>query len=205
MNRLLRVCRGAVVPAVAVLLVAGLAGCGSDGRSLRPPRPDQTQSIVTSAPPGGVNAQLAMGAPWDTGTPIPRQYACRRAGGADEVPVVAWGNVPAGTPELALTFKDRNSDPPGYVHWLVVGMAGSVQNIGPDNLPFGAIELRNSAGTVGYTGPCPPPGEAHTYELTVWTLREASGLTETSDTATAIARIEELSTGTVTILGTFSA
>jgi phosphatidylethanolamine-binding protein (PEBP) family uncharacterized protein len=35
---------------------------------------------------------------------------------------------------------------------------------------------RNSFGSLGYRGPCPPPGRAHHYVITVYALGQSSGL-----------------------------
>ena len=100
------------LPAVALLLAA----CARDGRDLRPARPDQRQSILTtttvakgaSADPAGdgegdaapttvkaapVATKLTMTLPWaDNGT-IDPSLTCKGAGTS---PAVSWKNVQIG-------------------------------------------------------------------------------------------------------------
>jgi phosphatidylethanolamine-binding protein (PEBP) family uncharacterized protein len=45
-------------------------------------------------------------------------------------------------------------------------------------VPLGAYQAVNGAGAVGYTGPCPPAGSAHTYVLTVHYLGSQTNLTD---------------------------
>jgi hypothetical protein len=42
--------------------------------------------------------------------------------------------------------------------------------------PPGAVLGRNSFGSLGYRGPCPPSGPAHHYVITVYALGQPSGL-----------------------------
>lgn len=58
----------------------------------------------------------------------------------------------------------------GYVwdHWLLYDIPASVMEIpqGKDQygpLPAGVIKGKNSSGDTAYAGPCPPPGQKHTY------------------------------------------
>lgn len=37
--------------------------------------------------------------------------------------------------------------------------------------PAGAVQSNGDAGKPGYTGPCPPPGPAHEYLITVYALK----------------------------------
>jgi phosphatidylethanolamine-binding protein (PEBP) family uncharacterized protein len=45
-------------------------------------------------------------------------------------------------------------------------------------VPDGAVQGTNGAGGIGYTGPCPPVGEAHTYRIIVFYLNTPVTLPE---------------------------
>ena len=41
-------------------------------------------------------------------------------------------------------------------------------------LPSGAVQVHNDFGSLGYAGPCPPPGRPHHYRLLLYALRVAN-------------------------------
>jgi hypothetical protein len=115
---------------------------------------------------------------------IPDKYSCF---GQNVSPPLAWEGVPQGTQSLALLVDDPDSQPPGFVHWVIfnipptaAGLAedvpgggsledGSLQGsndfapYGPGTFPGGAeIKL------IGYDGPC--PGGEHRYVFRLYAL-----------------------------------
>jgi phosphatidylethanolamine-binding protein (PEBP) family uncharacterized protein len=57
-----------------------------------------------------------------------------------------------------------------FVHWVVVGLAP-----GPGHVPAtggNVHELDNTAGSNGWTPPCPPTGSTHHSRFTVYALRD---------------------------------
>lgn len=92
---------------------------------------------------------------------------------------VTWGEVPNETGSFALTMIDQKSAARPVLHWAVINMSPSLRGLSEgasrahDHLPVGTIELRNSYGELGYTGPDLPLGaSAHEYVITVYSLRE---------------------------------
>jgi len=73
-----------------------------------------------------------------------------------------------------LAVEDPDAPGGGFVHWTVSGIAPSVTAVQAGHAPAGATEGRNGAGSVGYTGPCPPAGQTHHY---VFTLKAVAGPT----------------------------
>ena len=78
-------------------------------------------------------------------------------------------------PYLAVVMDDHTSTG-GFTHWLIwniPAMARIPRNL-PKSLeisfPIPAVQGRNSFDKVGYYGPCPPPGEVHTYSVRVYGL-----------------------------------
>jgi Raf kinase inhibitor-like YbhB/YbcL family protein len=96
------------------------------------------------------------------------RYSCD---GADFSPPLHWGRVPPATRSLALSVVDPDAPGGTFTHWLAWGIRPSARS-----LKAGA-RLRlvgmNSAGSVGYTGPCPPLGTPHHYVFRLYALRSA--------------------------------
>ena len=164
--------RPTLVPALVLLLTLG--ACSHDGRTLRPAQPDQTQSIVdpTTTVATTVPKSLAVTVKWSTdGSTIDRQFTCD---GGGQAPEVSWSGVPSTTAEVALAVVDDDAN--GYVHWVVGGLPAVGGSMQAGALPAGAVAGTNGTGTVGWTGPCPPPGSAHHYRLTLYALDEEIGL-----------------------------
>jgi Raf kinase inhibitor-like YbhB/YbcL family protein len=81
-----------------------------------------------------------------------------------------WSGVPGDTRSLALTMVDH--DAPirgGFVHWIAYAIPASRRSIDATSLT-GIRQGFGSAGTKGYFGPCPPPGVAHRYTITLYAL-----------------------------------
>ena len=111
------------------------------------------------------------------GQPIPAQYACTGAGIEKDVsPPLAWGEPPAGTQSFALIMDDPDAPGGTWVHWVLFNIPASArglpESIGANpTLPDGIISGRNSWGTTGYGGPC-PPGGTHRYFFKLYALDE---------------------------------
>ena len=94
-------------------------------------------------------------------------------------PALAWANAPQGTAAFAVIMFDGDArGGVGFWHWLAYNIPSDVNSLarGAGNpatglLPNGALMARNDAGAHGYTGPCPPKGEKHLYQITVYALK----------------------------------
>jgi Raf kinase inhibitor-like YbhB/YbcL family protein len=99
------------------------------------------------------------------GAPIPTAFAWNKdgCGGENRTPRLRWDTPPAGTRTLNLTVVDHDAAPPGgWTHWAVFRLPASTRALG--DVPVnGAVILRNSFGTLGWGGPCPPAGSLHHY------------------------------------------
>lgn len=189
----------APIAAAAAALVVGVA-CGGDGRALRPPSPDQTTTTVaagqkdTAVDAGsatGEEAGTSAAAPLQLtstaiveGGEIPADHTCR---GRDVSPPLLWTGPPAGTVELAVVVRDVDAG--GFVHWVVAGLAPDAGGLAEAAVPDGAAEATNDFGRPGWAGPCPPSGTHH-YELRLYALAEASGVTDGQAGADASALVE---------------
>ncbi|GBD14420.1 Putative lipoprotein LppC [bacterium HR25] len=142
---------------VAVALAA--LGCGGGGHSTSP-SPEASPSLTVSS-----GAFAPMGA-------IPVRYTCD---GDNVSPPLAWSGAPGGTASFALVMDDPDAPRGTFVHWVLYNLPAGVQSL-PEGVPTverlesGALQGRNSAGRLGYTGPCPPRGPAHRYRFSVYAL-----------------------------------
>lgn len=175
------------------------AGCRSDGRVLRDAKPDQTQSISTTAastlpvvvepgdstgasassspasttPTSSPSSTLAVTAPWADNDIIDPRYTCD---GLNVAPALSWSPAPAGSVEIAVTLVDN--DAPDFVHWVMAGIDPTTVSLAEAIVPLGAYQAMNGAGQIGYFGPCAPAGSLHHYVVTVHYLGAALALAD---------------------------
>lgn len=103
------------------------------------------------------------------GDPIPAKHTCD---GDNVNPLLEIRNIPAGAKSLAIAMDDPDATR-GQVwdHWVVWNIDPKTQYVSEDNVPFGAVLGKNSAGNMKYYGPCPPRGKApHRYMFKVYAL-----------------------------------
>ena len=116
----------------------------------------------------------------ERGGAIPKRYTCD---GEDGSPDLAWTGAPDGTGALTLLVDDP--DARGWVHWIVLDMAGSSSGAlarGVGVSPDAPVQGRNDFGRIGWGGPCPPSG-THRYAFTLYALAEPLGLAGQPDGA----------------------
>ena len=113
-----------------------------------------------------------------SGKYIPNKHAARGVPGGQNLSLpVLWGDVPPGTKSFAISVIDRHPAAKNRVPWFVINVPPSVREISEhasgnrERLPSGALEMRNSFGTLGYDGPVPAKNSgAHEYVITVFAL-----------------------------------
>ncbi|MBI4932684.1 MAG: YbhB/YbcL family Raf kinase inhibitor-like protein [Actinobacteria bacterium] len=207
----------------AFILVMVSAGCRDDGRTLREAKPDQNQSISTLAPPTDPvvdpantdapestapttaatippsDAPYVLTAPWAEGGAIDAQYTCD---GANTSPALTWSAAPEGTLEIAVTMTDL--DLPTFAHWAIAGLDPTSTGLAEGEVPLGAVQATNGVGDIAYTGPCPPAGSTHTYEVTVHYLGERTGLGDGAGRDEFSSGISTAEIASTNVTGTFS-
>lgn len=125
--------------------------------------------------------------PVGEGSTLPTNYTCD---GDNFSPALSWTAAPDGTAEIAVTLTDV--DAPGYVHWAMAGLPPTSTGLAEGEVPLEAIVGLNSSGTLGYTGPCPPEGDAaHTYVFTVHFLMQQTELATGTAGADLLLAIED--------------
>ncbi|MBV9857491.1 MAG: YbhB/YbcL family Raf kinase inhibitor-like protein [Streptosporangiaceae bacterium] len=153
--------RRAVAVAAAVAGIVPLAGCGllGSGNVLLTP------SVMTVSS-GAFSA--------DT---LPVRYTC-----LDRKPInppLGWSGAPPGTKSIALVLDDSSAPITPYVYWLVFDISPETSAIQEGQLPTGARQAQNSAGAAAYKPPC-PHGGSHSYRFTVYALKSAINLPEST-------------------------
>ena len=113
-------------------------------------------------------AVFALGSSaFSNGALIPKRFTCDGAGGS---PPLRWTAPSARTRALALSVEDPDALGGTFVHWTGWNLRPSVRRLAAGaRLP---VEGTNSAGTRGYTGPCPPAGPAHHYIFRLYALKQ---------------------------------
>lgn len=182
---------GSVVAVAAGLLVLpGLSGCGlssSSGKIL-----DQPDMVVTSPA-------------FRNNDPLPVRFACSAyRGGAGVTPPLRWSGAPSSTAAFALLVDDPDASNGVYVHWVIANIDGHTTELVEGARPNGAVEGQNTAGTVGYTAPCPPKGEKpHHYRFTVYALSKKVSITPGASLADSLPKIAALAIGRGRLIGNF--
>jgi Raf kinase inhibitor-like YbhB/YbcL family protein len=146
-----------------------------------PAEEEETPATSTPTPPLEISSSA-----FQPDGEIPVQYSCE---GANLSPPLEWAGVPEGTQSLALTVDDPDSDPPGFVHWVVYNIPPSSTGLAEGvpaeaTLPDGTLQGTNSfalyvdegqtfpsgapVNRIGYDGPC--PSSAHRYVFTLYAL-----------------------------------
>jgi len=103
-------------------------------------------------------------------------FGCK---GGNVSPALRWSGAPAGTQSFALMVHDPDAPTgSGWWHWVVYDIPASVSSLpagagDPHKklMPAGAVQGRTDYGSVGYGGPCPPPGKPHHYNFRLYALK----------------------------------
>jgi Raf kinase inhibitor-like YbhB/YbcL family protein len=156
--------------------VLSLSGCGLVGDKLvRGSVPD---SITVTSPA------------FREGAPIPTRFACKAYGGQGKTPPLRWSVTSSGVRAQALVVDDPDSPSGAYVHWVLFDIDATANELLEGVIPPHAQQAINTAGTTGYSPPCPPKGELHRYRFTMYALDDRVRLgngARLSDVLSAIA------------------
>jgi Raf kinase inhibitor-like YbhB/YbcL family protein len=120
---------------------------------------------------GGKMALDVRSSAFEEGGAIPARYTCDDL---DISPPLSWNSVPNATQSLALSADDPDAPRGAFVHWVIYNLPPDTRRLPEDvpnqrTLPSGALQSMNGAGSIGYTGPCPPSG-THRYFFKVYAL-----------------------------------
>ncbi|WP_424951874.1 YbhB/YbcL family Raf kinase inhibitor-like protein [Deinococcus sp.] len=104
--------------------------------------------------------------------------------GMNVSPELDWSGVPAGTVSFVLTTYDPDAPTgSGFWHWVNYNIPAGASSLAKGagstggGLPAGAASGNNDGGMTGYTGACPPVGDApHRYVFTLYALNKTLAL-----------------------------
>ncbi|HLY02652.1 MAG TPA: YbhB/YbcL family Raf kinase inhibitor-like protein [Candidatus Cybelea sp.] len=105
------------------------------------------------------------------GHAVPKVFMARACGGENRSPSLAWSGAPRGTASFAIIMHDADAPiPGGFYHWVLYNLPSRTFRLEP-NVKLAADQIGlTSAARAEYHGPCPPPGPAHHYIITVYAL-----------------------------------
>ncbi|HKU66204.1 MAG TPA: YbhB/YbcL family Raf kinase inhibitor-like protein [Candidatus Baltobacteraceae bacterium] len=94
-----------------------------------------------------------------------------QCGGTNVSPELHWRGAPKRTRGFAIVAHDPDAPAPGgWYHWVVYDLPASTHELVEGaTLPANTLG-KNSFGSAGYGGPCPPPGKPHHYNFTLYAL-----------------------------------
>jgi Raf kinase inhibitor-like YbhB/YbcL family protein len=179
---------GGMRAVAAIGAVLALAGCGSNPPPVTTPTPSSTRALA-------VRSDV-----FTAGKTIPFDYTCR---GSGLFPPLSWSGDLSGIAALALVVDDPDAPGGDFLHWVVLDLPPTTTGISTTNLPAGAHQAKNSAGTLGWTPPCPPAG-THRYRFTVYGLTAPTGLADGVEPVAAQAAIVKAASVSGQLVGTVS-
>jgi phosphatidylethanolamine-binding protein (PEBP) family uncharacterized protein len=95
-------------------------------------------------------------------------------------------------------------DLPGFVHWVMAGIDPMSTGLGEGEVPEFASVGVNSMGRTAYSGPCPPVGETHRYQVTVYLLAQRTELGDGAAGADLLAAVQGSAFMTGQVTGVYS-
>ena len=136
---------------------------------------------------------------------IPTRFSCQ---GEDVSPPLSWADPPAGVRSFVLMVEDPDAPAGTWTHWVAFNLpaqARAMDENAPkrDELPNGGLQGKNSFGSVGYGGPCPPAGNAHRYFFRLYALDTALGLQAGADKSKVLAAMKGHVLGEAQLMGRF--
>lgn len=165
-----------------------LASCSRDGREMKPPTADQTESIAvatTIAESVAPVQEFTIAAPWQDGAPLDVQFTCD---GSRLSPSFNLAGFPEGTVTWGLSIVDQTAA--NAVHWVAANIDPAITQVDAGVVPAGAVQSLNRINKVGYAAPCPKAGEPHTYILTVYAVSQQLEVTDGMDAETMLTSLE---------------
>jgi len=170
-----------------------LTSCSRDGREMKPPTADQTETIAiatTIAETVAPVQELTIAVPWEEGAPIDALFTCD---GSKLSPSFDIAGLPEGTVTWGLSIVDQTAA--NAVHWVAANIDPAINHVDAGVVPAGAVQSLNRIQKVGYAAPCPKAGELHTYVLTVYAVSQQLEVSDGMDAETMLTSLEAGSLG----------
>ena len=101
------------------------------------------------------------------GETIPVRFTCD---GENVSPPLAWSDAPEGTRSFTLVMHDPDTPRGDIVHWLLFDIPAHAAHL-PEGVLDEGTPGTNERLSIGYMGPCPPPGsKPHRYQFEFYAL-----------------------------------
>jgi len=188
--------------AIVGMSVLLLASCSRDGREMKPPTADQTETIAiatTIAESVASVQELTIAVPWEEGQPIDALFTCD---GSKLSPSFDIAGLPEGTVTWGLSIVDQTAA--NAVHWVAANIDPAINSVDAGVVPAGAVQSLNRLQKVGYAAPCPKAGEPHTYVLTVYAVSQQLEVSDGMDAESMLTSLEAGSLGITSTTFTFT-
>ncbi len=116
--------------------------------------------------PGKYNPMIVTSAKFNNSSPIPSIYSCD---GKSINPPITIEKIPTNTKSLILIMDDPDAPTGTFTHWLLWNIPPNISELKENSIPEKSVVGSNSAGKIGYIGPCPPSGK-HRYFFRIYVL-----------------------------------
>jgi Raf kinase inhibitor-like YbhB/YbcL family protein len=134
------------------------------------------------------------------GQSIPAKYTCT---GRNISPALAWKDPPTGTQSFAIIMDDPDAPGGIWVHWVLFNIPADARSL-QENLDTSELSVgKNSWGSLGYGGPCPPSG-THRYFFKLYALDSPLSLSPGAKKEQLLKTMEGHILAQAEIMGTFS-
>ena len=118
--------------------------------------------------------KIVVSSVFSNGSRIPVNYTCD--GLNYSIPLYI-SNVPSNAKSLMIVIEDLNAPGGVFIHWVLYDVPPNITEL-PQGIPAQyyvpgiGYQGINDFGSVGYGGPCPPPGPPHEYVVIVLALNK---------------------------------
>ena len=161
-------------------------------------------SQVDRIAPRGAALSLTSAA-FQPNQPIPARHTCD---GENVSPALSWDGAPGTTQAFALIVDDPDAPKGVFTHWVLFDLPARTRELRENSptterLDQGGVQGRNDFGSIGYRGPCPPPGAPHHYRFTLYALDGPVHLDPGASKQELLRAIEGRTVGQAQLVGTY--
>lgn len=168
-----------------------------------------TSNAEQAVKTGGAGMELKSPS-FGNNQPIPKMFSGE---GVDHSPKLEWTNPPGEAKEFALICDDPDApSAEPWVHWVIYKIPSGTTLL-PEGLPKdpslseprGALQGKNSFGTLGYRGPMPPKGGGlHRYFFKLYVLDVTLDLKPGVDKKAVLAAMKGHVIAEMSLVGTYT-